>query len=107
MKINGGSNKPIRPDATREERSPAADKTKPNGAAATRLDTVEISDAGRARVAETGETTAAHGSRQARLQAIRERILQGAYDTDEVVGEVARRIIERGDLQPASPPDVQ
>ena len=106
MKINGGSNNSIRPDATRDERS-VSDKTKPNGALATRLDTVEISDAGRAKAAETAETTAANGSRQARLQAIRERIFKGAYDTDEVVGEVVRRILERGDLQPARPSEVQ
>ena len=106
MKINGGSNNPIRSDAARDERSPALDKSKSNGAA-NRVDTVEISDAGRARAAETVQSTAASGSRQARLQAIRERILQGAYDTDEVVGEVARRILERGDLQPNSPSEVQ
>ena len=106
MKINGGSNNPIRPDATRDERSQASDKTKSNGAA-NRVDKVEISDAGRAKAAERAEPTAANGSRQARLQEIRERILRGAYDTDEVVGEVARRILERGDLQQITPAEVQ
>ena len=106
MKINGGSNNPIRPDAARDERSPALDKSKSNGAAS-RVDTVEISDAGRARAAESVETTAANSPRQTRLEAIRERILKGAYDTDEVVGEVARRILERGDLQHITPSEVQ
>ena len=32
------------------------------------------------------------------LQDIRQRVLQGAYDTDSVVGEVARRILDRGDI---------
>jgi anti-sigma28 factor (negative regulator of flagellin synthesis) len=97
MKINGGNNGPIRPDATtRDERNLVPNKTDANGKATTRSDTVEISDAGRAKAAES---TAAPAARNARLQDIRERILRGAYDTDEVVGEVARRILDRGDLQ--------
>lgn len=79
MNINGGTNGPTRPDATR--------------------DTVEISNAGGAKPAET---TTPH-SRSARLQEIRERILRGAYDTDEVVGEVARRILDAGHLQVEQP----
>ena len=105
MKINGGSNGPIRPDApTRDERNLAPNnKTDENGRA-TRVDTVEISDAGRAKAAEA---TGAPGVRSARLQDIRERILRGAYDTDEVVGEVARRILDRGDLQSVPPSETQ
>ena len=95
MKINGGSNGPIRPDATRDERSLVSDKTSSSGAASARVDKVEISDAGRAKAAESTSTE----SRSERLQAIRERILRGAYDTDEVVGEVARRILDAGHLQ--------
>ena len=96
MKINGGSNGPIRPDATRDERAPVSEKTSWSGATSARVDKVEISDAGRAKAAET---TASTESRAERLQAIRERILRGAYDTDEVVGEVARRILDAGHLQ--------
>ena len=101
MKINGGKNGPIRPDATtRDERNLVPNKTDANGKASNRSDSVEISDAGRAKAA--GAATPA--ARSAHLQDIRERILRGAYDTDEVVGEVARRILDRGDLQliPAS-----
>jgi anti-sigma28 factor (negative regulator of flagellin synthesis) len=96
MKINGGSNGPVRPDAARDERVSGQNKTE-SGAKAARVDRVEISDAGRARASES---TAAPNARAAHLQDIRERILRGAYDTDAVVGEVARRILDRGDLQP-------
>ena len=102
MKINGGSCGPIRPDALRNERGSATDRTdQANGAANARVDSVEISDAGRARAAESA------AGRSPRLQEIRERILQGAYDTDDVVAEVARRILDRGDLQAASPTEIQ
>ena len=97
MKINGGSG-PLRPDAARNERGSVADRTQQNGSATTsRVDSVEISDAGRARSAESAGTREA---RSLRLQEIRDRILRGAYDTDEVIGEVARRIMDAGDLQP-------
>ena len=101
MKINGGNNGPIRPDNARNERGSATDKTEQGGVSTTRVDTVEISDAGRARAAESTST------RSPRLQEIRERILRGAYDTDEVVAEVARRILDRGDLLPASVPSTE
>jgi anti-sigma28 factor (negative regulator of flagellin synthesis) len=96
MKINGGSNGPIRPDAKRDERLPVPDKTDTNGKASTRVDSVEISSAGRARAAES---TSAPDARSARLQAVRDRVLRGAYDSDAVVEEVARRILDGGDLQ--------
>ena len=105
MKINRGNNGPIRPDAaTREERNSATNKTDANGKATNRVDTVEISDAGRAKASLPN---AAPETRTARLQDIRERILRGAYDTDEVVGEVARRILDRGDLQLIPPSENQ
>ena len=96
MKINGGSNGPVRPDAKRDERIAVPDKTQSSERANARNDTVEISDAGRAKAAEVATVP---DTRAERLSAIRERILRGAYDTDEVVGEVARRILDRGDLQ--------
>lgn len=105
MKINGGSNGPVRPDAPKsDERTAVPNKTDATGITTARVDTVEISDAGRAKAAESTGTSAA---RTARLQDIRERILRGAYDTDEVVGEVARRILDRGDLLPVSSPEIQ
>ena len=101
MKINGGNNGPIRPDAARNERGSATDKTEQGGVSTTRVDTVKISDAGRAKAAESAPT------RSPRLQEIRERILRGAYDTDAIVAEVARRILDRGDLIPASVPSTE
>lgn len=103
MKINGGSNGPIRPDAKRDERIAVPDKTQSSDRTS-RTDTVEISDAGRTKAAETAT---APDARATRLQSIRERILRGAYDTDEVVGEVARRILDRGDLQVAPPSETR
>jgi|SRR5689334_18546936 len=104
MKINGGTNGPVRPDARRDERITVANKTQSGDRTNARTDTVEISDAGRAKAAEVAT---APDARAERLEAIRERILKGAYDTDEVVGEVARRILDRGDLQVAAPSDGQ
>ena len=104
MKINGGSSGPIRPDAPKSDERNAVPTTKSESSGKTaRIDTVEISDAGRAKAAESTEAPA----RSARLQGIRERILRGAYDTDEVVGEVARRILDRGDLLPVPPSEIQ
>lgn len=103
MKINGGNNGPIRPDAPRDDRTAALDKANAGDKSRRRVDSVEISDAGRAKAAEA----TAPNARSARLQDIRERILQGAYDTDVVVGEVARRILDRGDLQLTSSPETK
>jgi len=101
MKINGGSTGPARPDASREARGSVAEKAEQDAKPATsRVDTVEISDAGRAKAAGS---VASGDVRGTRLQDIRQRILRGAYDTDEVVAEVARRILDRGELRPASP----
>ena len=103
MKINGGSNGPIRPDAATSERGKTADKTDQNATATkSRIDSVEISDAGRAKAAQSTRE-----ARSPRLQEIRDRILRGAYDTDEVVAEVARRILDRGDLQPVPSTEIQ
>jgi anti-sigma28 factor (negative regulator of flagellin synthesis) len=96
MRINGGNSGPIRPDSARAARGTtpdAAAKQSGNHPAVERQDTVEISDAGRAKSAEAAPT-----DRASRLAEIRQRILQGAYDSDAVVGEVARRILDRGDL---------
>ena len=101
MKINGGNNGPIRPESARNERGSATDKTEQGGVSTTRVDTVEISDAGRARASESTST------RSLRVREIRDRILRGAYDTDEVVAEVARRILDRGDLLSATVPPTE
>jgi two-component system chemotaxis response regulator CheY len=96
MTIIGGSNGPIRPD----ERFSVPDKADANVKAPGRVDSVEIHDAGRAQSAESTATTDA---RRARLEVIRARFLRGAYDSEQVVGEVARRILDRGDLDSVQP----
>jgi hypothetical protein len=103
MKINGGSTGPVRPDRARDPRETAAGKTEQGTSSSSRrVDSVEISSAGRARAAVvSGNDRAAH------LLEIRQRVLRGAYDADEVVAEVARRILERGDLLPAPVSDAQ
>lgn len=98
MKINGGTPGSIRPDAAREIRTPGADgATKGQSApsALDRQDRVEISDAGRARAAELAPLGATGAGR---LQDIRQRVLQGAYDSSAVVADVAQRILDRGDV---------
>jgi hypothetical protein len=56
---------------------------------------VEISNAGRALASKVEPLP--RGTED-RIAQIRQRVLAGAYDTDTVVADVARRIIERGDL---------
>jgi negative regulator of flagellin synthesis FlgM len=104
MKITDKSAELIRPDVARNVRDVAAGgagKAPAQPVAAVeRADKVEISDAGREKASHVD---AAAGGEAAeldpeRVAAIRKRILEGAYDSVEVVGEVARRLLERGDL---------
>ncbi len=69
-----------------------------SGAPATRgTDKVEISDAGRALVAQgTGTNTGELD--QVRAARIHAQVLSGAYDSLDVVDTVARRLISSGDL---------
>jgi hypothetical protein len=93
MKINPGGSKPVRPEPPRDPRHGAGEVRDPASSGVERQDTVEISDAGRAKAASLEP-----GAPADRLQQIRERVLRGAYDTDEVVAAVARRILEWGDV---------
>jgi hypothetical protein len=114
MKIHGQNNGPQRPDRVKDVHSLPVDRTdrakgvhslpiekKEGGAARTpaqveKYDRVEISDAGRARAsARLAPTEPGTGDR---LAEIRRRVLSGAYDTDQVVAEVANRILDRGDV---------
>lgn len=101
MKVNNGNSGPIRPDGPREPSAArGASKTPVAGGRTTpapvdRLDRVEISNAGRALASKVEPLP--RGTED-RIAQIRQRVLAGAYDTDTVVADVARRIIERGDL---------
>lgn len=64
-------------------------------------DRVEISDAGRALAARETDSLDAKGRTELsaeRVGEIRQRILEGAYNSTHVVDEVARRMLERGDI---------
>jgi negative regulator of flagellin synthesis FlgM len=93
MRING---KPIQPpaapanDVKPTSVQPKSDEgQRPSGAA--RKDVVQISDAGRARA--SGESTSPD-----RLAEVRQRILSGAYDSVEILGSVAQKILDRHDV---------
>lgn len=68
-------------------------------AAVPRVDRVEISDAGRALAAQASEATQAGGEMSAdRVSELRQRVLSGAYDSLAVVDQVARRMLQNGDV---------
>ncbi len=71
-------------------------------AAAPRSDQVQISSAGRALASQAaisaGHAAEAEGLSPARVAEIRGRILQGAYNSVEIVDQVARKMLERGDI---------
>ena len=102
MKIQGQRSETLRPTT----QSPAVQGT--NGATktqsttgtagstggATRSDSVQISDAGRA--LSTGEASGTLSNE--RVAELRRRVLEGAYNTTHVVSQVAQRILDRGDV---------
>jgi anti-sigma28 factor (negative regulator of flagellin synthesis) len=61
----------------------------------TREDSVSFSD--EARALSSGTSTKAAASPE-RIDDVRQRVLMGAYNTAEMAGEVAKRILQRGDL---------
>ena len=68
-------------------------------AAAPRNDQVQISDAGRALAAQLESRDGVRGSLSPeRISEIRQRVLEGAYNSVEVVEEVAKRMLDRGDI---------
>lgn len=67
-----------------------------SGTTAPKSDSVQISDAGRTLSASGASGT---GSLSAeRVAELRKRVLEGAYNTTHVVDQVAKRILERGDV---------
>jgi hypothetical protein len=104
MKIVRGAN-PIQPgrpqQALRDETVPAAGKNRRGGAGgAAPVDRVEISEAGRAlsQAASTDALQPVPKDSPDRLRLVAERIGNGAYDAASVHTEVARRMLQRGDL---------
>ncbi len=58
-------------------------------------DTVSFSD--EARALASGSSTRAASSSE-RVEDVKQRILMGAYNTTEMAGEVAKRILQRGEI---------
>ncbi len=98
MKINGSIFDPLRPDRATPGLTPAeprpADPASPSPGAA-KSDSVEFSSAGRSMAGRL------HGDQEfdpERVAELRTKVLTGAYNTLDIVDQVARRIIARGDL---------
>jgi len=66
---------------------------------ASRADRVEISDEGRLLAARLDQAQGTETSPPEWVEAIRAKIAEGAYDTPEVIEDVARKILARGDLE--------
>ena len=97
MKINNGYSNDVTPRGTRAVADPAnLDRAASTGTAsdaqqAGPRDSVEISAAGLA--ASKGATL-----NDQRIAQIRQNVLQGAYDSSNVVEQVARKILTSGDF---------
>ena len=104
MKINGSPYEPPRPVA------PAASPTggpgrndsqpEPTGASSSRpsrTDSVEISSAGRALAGVESTEERSTSLTPERLAELRQRVLEGAYNSVDLADQVARRILDRGD----------
>lgn len=102
MKINGKSyeqarpvvQKPVAQEQDQAENRAKAPGTASSAAGSARRDTVQISDAARA----LADSDAARGPlTPERTAELRKKVLEGAYNSMQVVDHVARRILERGD----------
>jgi negative regulator of flagellin synthesis FlgM len=102
MKIYSSSSEILRSDQTREIQRKSGNREKDvpgqtGGAAPQRGDKVQISDAGRALAAQANGD--ARGTlTPERIAEVRERILSGAYNSLEVVDQVARKMLASGDI---------
>ena len=100
MKIYSSS-EILRSDQTRELQRNALNREKQNATssagAAQREDKVQISDAGRALAAQAAGGTQSELTPE-RIAQVRERILSGAYNSLEVVDQVARKMLASGDI---------
>jgi len=86
----------VREQATRPAGA-GGDPTQPV-AASPRVDRVEISDAGRALAASDGTDRASNEMSPERVAELRQRVLSGAYNSLGVVDQVARRMLQAGDV---------
>jgi anti-sigma28 factor (negative regulator of flagellin synthesis) len=107
MKINGSSYDALRTTAPKPTTgvqstsvdAPKAQSTTTNGSTGStsaRSDSVQFSEAGRALA--TGGASASGSLSAERVTELRKRVLEGAYNSTHVVDQVAKRILERGDV---------
>lgn len=101
MQINGkgridpnalGAVKPGAPERNAPAPRPDAVSSTPERA---KQDSVAFSDEARALASGTSTRAAASSER---IEDVKQRVLLGAYNTAEMAGEVARRILQRGDI---------
>jgi anti-sigma28 factor (negative regulator of flagellin synthesis) len=96
MKITGSYFDPLRPTPTTGASSSVRsfqDTSAVPAVGAVKSDSVQISEAARRMIAEQADAMSPE-----RIAEIRQKVLTGAYNTLDVVDQVARRIITRGDL---------
>jgi anti-sigma28 factor (negative regulator of flagellin synthesis) len=100
MRINGSSFDPLRPNPTAPNSNPATQRPAEQGgqsSGSVKSDSVQFSDAGRS-LAGRLESDQQAQFEPAKVAEMRTKVLNGAYNTLDVVDQVARRIIARGDL---------
>jgi anti-sigma28 factor (negative regulator of flagellin synthesis) len=101
MQINGkGGIDPraltgVRPGAPERDAPPKRTDAVASSPERNRQDTVSFSD--EARALSTGTSIRAKASTE-RVEDVKQRVLMGAYNTTEMAGEVAKRILQRGDI---------
>jgi len=97
MRINGSNFDPIRPERPTTSAVPdngrpsSSSGVQPTGSDPARSDSVQISSAGRSLAASAQLDPE-------RTAELRTKVLTGAYNTLDIVDQVARRILSRGDL---------
>ncbi len=102
MRINGSIFDPLRPQSTTPASNPATSRptdpaTQNSGSTPVKSDSVQISDAGRSLAGRLEQDVKSTFDPE-RVAELRTKVLSGAYNTLDVVDQVARRIISRGDL---------
>ena len=104
MKINSSIFDPIRPDrgtqvdpANATHSSGVIKPVSPVAPISTRTDSVQISDTGRSLASRAQADERARMDPE-RVAELRQKVYEGAYHALDVVDQVARRILTRGDL---------
>ena len=104
MKINGSIFDPLRPDRTTQADSTSANRAggnakpvPPTASVSARRDSVQISDSART-LASRAESNERAQMDPERVTELRKKVYEGAYNALDVVDQVARRILTRGDI---------